>query len=187
MLYFQDQILIGTVLGGSSLVRPPKGTNYYLSMRSQNVDWLQYKMLEMPTYFPNPKLHKYGNTFRCNSCCSEVLTDCYEKLYQGNRRVPSMEVLDLLNDTGWTAWWLDGGGLTGRGKKNAYLNTTKFGPEGTQVVCDYFNSLDVYCNVNRDKSRLKVLFTVPGTLEFFKVIGACVPSFMFDRLGVYKN
>ena len=37
-------VLIGTILGGSSLAKPPRGKNYYLSMRSQNKQWLQYKI-----------------------------------------------------------------------------------------------------------------------------------------------
>jgi hypothetical protein len=183
MLYnFENQVLIGTVLGGSSLIKPPRGKNYYLSMRSKNDIWLQYKMAEMPTYFKKPVLHLYGGTYRCNSSCSEALTEIQESLYEGNKRTIKMEVLDSLRDIALAIWFLDGGSKTGRGRKNAYINTTKFGEEGTNIVLKYFNEIGMPCNINRDASRFKILFTVDGTTTFLKIIAHRFPTFMYDRL-----
>jgi len=180
--HFENQVLIGTILGGSSLVRPPKGKNYYLSMRSKNKEWLQYKMAEMSSYFPRPKIHLYGNTYRANSSCCEDLTRFRELLYEDDNRNVSMEILDALRDIGIAVWFLDGGSKTGRGKKNAYINTTKFGKDGTKVVLKYFNEVGMKCNVNRDGHRLKVLFAVGGTEVLLKTIAHRFPSFMYDRL-----
>lgn len=183
MLYdFQHQILIGTILGGSSLVKPPKGKNYYLSMRGKNENWLKYKMEEMPDYFSNVSLHKYANTFRCNSTCSPVLTEIKDVLYESNKRKISMPVLDSLKDIALAVWYLDGGSKTGRGRKNAYINTTKFGEEGTKTIIQYFNEVDIPCNVNRDGKRIKVLFGVESTNTFFKIIAHHCPIYMEDRL-----
>lgn len=183
MLYdFQHQILIGTVLGGSSLVKPPKGKNYYLSMRGKNEEWLRYKMAEMPNFFKTGAIHKYGNTFRCNSACSEVLTEIKEILYSKNHRKVTMEVLDSLRDIALAVWFLDGGSKTGRDRKNAYINTTKFGESGTKTVLKYFNEVGMPCNINRDGDRLKVLFTVEGSSAFLKLIAHRFPPFMYSRL-----
>jgi len=183
MLYdFQHQILIGTVLGGSSLVKPPKGKNYYLSMRGKNEMWLNYKMAQMPDFFKSGSVHKYGNTFRCNSSCSSILTDIKDVLYDGNKRKVAMEVLDSLRDVALAIWFLDGGSKTGRGKKNAYINTTKFGEDGTKIVMQYFNEVEMSCNVNRDGKRLKILFGVESTVSLFKVIAHQFPPFMYNRL-----
>jgi len=183
MLYnFEHQVLVGTILGGSSLVKPPKGKNYYLSMRSKNELWLKYKMAEMPNFFKNPKIHQYGSTNRCNSSCCGTLTEIHDILYQGSKRHVSMEILDSLQDIALAVWFLDGGSKTGRDRKNAYINTTKFGEAGTKIVLRYFNEIGMPCNLNRDGSRLKVLFTVEGTLEFFKVTAHRFPTFMYNRL-----
>ena len=179
---FQEQVLVGTVLGGSSLVKPPKGINYYLSMRGQNKDWLHYKMLEMYDFFPEAKFHKYGNTYRCNSCCSNKITDFYLTLYENNKRKISMDMLDRLTDTGLAVWFLDSGSKTGRSKKNAYINTTRFGKEGTDVILKYFNEIGMPCNINHDNSRLKILFTVEGTEVFFKTVAHRFPTFMYHRI-----
>lgn len=182
MYNFEDQILIGTVLGGSSLVKPPKGINYYLSMRSQNIQWLEYKMLEMHSFFSNIKFHKYGNTYRCNSCCNSRITNFYKDLYQGKKRKIKMETLDRLTDTGLAVWFLDSGSKTGRSKKNAYINTTKFGIEGSEIILKYFNEIGMPCNINHDSNRLKVLFTVKGTEVFLKTIAHRFPTFMYHRI-----
>lgn len=176
----QDQVLIGTVLGGSTLAKPPRGSNYYLSMRSSNKDWLLYKASEMSHYFKRVEARRYGATFRVNSCCCESLTSCHAMMYDGPRRKVTMGLLDRLRDVGIAVWYLDNGGRTGRGRKNAYLNTTAFGEEGTETACRYFNEVDMPCRVNRTRGRLKVLFSVAGTEALFATIAFHFPPFM-DR------
>lgn len=178
----KSQVLLGTVLGGSSLVRPPKGINYYLSMRGQDETWLRYKMEELKEFYVDPKVRKYGTTLRCNSCCSDRLTDLHSALYEDTKRKADIRVLDTLRDIGLAVWYIDNGGKTGRGRKNAYINTTKFGEDGTETVLEYFQAVGMPCNVNRDGKRLKVLFTVEGTLSLFKTIAHRVPTFMEHRL-----
>lgn len=182
MYDYQSQVLIGTVLGGSSLVKPPKGVNYYLSMRSNNETWLRYKMEEMPDYFASSSIRKYGTTFRANSCCCDRLTEFRELLYEGNSRKINMVLLDQLRDTAFAIWFLDGGGKTGRERRNAYLNATKFGEEGAELMLKFFNEVEWPCNVNRDGKRIKLLFTVEGSVKFFKDIAHRFPTFMWDRI-----
>lgn len=183
MIYnFQMQVLIGTVLGGSSLVKPPKGINYYLSMRGQHHDWLVYKMSEMSEFFPDIKLHQYGSTYRCNSCCNTKITELYDILYKDGKRNIKMETLDILTDTGIAIWYLDSGSKTGRNKKNAYINTTKFGEQGSEIIKQYFCEIGMSCNINHDGKRLKMLFSVSGTEVLFKTIAHRFPTFMYHRI-----
>lgn len=162
---------------------PPKGKNYYLSMRNKNSDWLKYKMQLMPNYFPTQTLHQYGITYRCNSRCCPELTELHQIMYHDGGRVINMEILDSLKDIALAIWYLDGGSRTGRDKKNAYINTTKFGPKGTELICRFFNEVDLECNINHDGERLKVLFSVQGTRSLFHVIAHHFPKFMEDRLN----
>jgi hypothetical protein len=136
----------------------------------------------MPDYFTGKVVHHYGNTFRANSACSPVLSEFQSRVYCGNRRVISMEILDSLRDIALAIWFLDGGSRTGRDKKNAYLNTTKFGEDGSQIVLRFFNEVGMPCNINRDGDRLKVLFTVEGTVMLLKTIAHRFPEFMYNRL-----
>jgi hypothetical protein len=185
MFSWQDQILIGTVLGGSSLVKPPKGKNCYLSMRDKNDIWLQYKMEAMSNYFKDPKLHNYGFSYRCNSSCCSKLTDLRNVLYKDGKRSISIEVLDPLQAVGLAIWYLDGGGKTGRGKKNAYLSTTKFGKNGSEVIREYFGFCGLNSKVNiSGKDRWRVLFDVKSTQKFFQITAEHFPKFMWHRIVV---
>lgn len=182
MFDWQEQIIIGTVLGGSSLTKPPKGKNYYLSMRSKEEMWLKYKVAQLSRYYKDIDLQNYGGTFRANTPCLPKLTDLHHRLYDEDGRDMKEDVLDLLMDIGIAIWYLDGGGRTGRGKKNAYLNATKFGDAGAKLVMEYFSSLDMPCSINKSKTRIRVLFTVKGTQELFKLIAHHFPTFQYYRL-----
>ena len=47
----QKQILYGTILGGSSIIIPNNGRNYYLAMRGNNKIWLNYKIEALKCFF----------------------------------------------------------------------------------------------------------------------------------------
>jgi hypothetical protein len=178
----QEQIVLGAVLGGSSLVKSPGGINYYLSMRGTHKDWLLYKMQCLNSLYKNQELLKNGNTYRCNSICCDELSMMQKRLYIGKNRSLTTEILDPLRDIGLAVWYLDGGSKTGRDRKNAYLNTTKFGTEGTQIVLEYFDSLGIEATVCRSRTRFRVLFTVEGTDRLMRIISPCFPEFMYHRI-----
>ncbi len=163
-------------------MRPFNGVNYFLSMRSQHELWLEYKKEELTRYFKKSVTHKYGKTSRINSCCSKDLTELHQLLYFENKRIISSEVLEPLRDIGLAVWFLDGGGKTGRGRRNAYLNMTKFGLEGTAITKTYFDSLGLSCEIHENNGRIRLLFSVHGTERFLKTIAHCFPEFMFHRL-----
>lgn len=178
---WQKQIIVGSVLGGSSLVKQPKGKNYYLSMRSKDTLWLQYKMEELKGCFKNTELKRDGRTYRSNSICSEAFTELHKTLYKEGKRHINNDILDMLTDTGMAVWFLEGGGLTGRNKKNAYINTTKYGKIGSETIRSYFNDiLDVYCNINWNKERMRVVMKVDGTEKLLKTISHRFPDYMLQ-------
>ena len=141
-------------------------------------------MEELPTLFKTLRLYKSGNTHRCYSCCDYHLTDLRSKIYQGSSRYITLKLLDdlRLRDTSLAIWFLESGGKTGRGHKNAYLNTTIYGQEGSEAVCDYFNIIGCECHVNRNKDRRRVVFTIKGTETLFKYTANLFPTFMYHRL-----
>jgi hypothetical protein len=136
-------------------------------------------MEEMDKYYKDDsKICAYGNTFRANSPCNEQLTSIYQMLYSKGRRTITMEILDQLMDIGIAIWYLDSGGRTGRNKKNAYINVTKFKIKGAKIIEQYFNEVGMACKINRDGNRLKIVFSVNGTVVLFKTISHQFPEFM---------
>lgn len=181
MTPYQKDIVIGTILGGSSLVRPRKGVNYYLAMADRDVVWLRYKMAELADYFPNTSIAADGGTSRCASRCCDELTGLYDELYREGRRAVRAETLCLLHDIGLAVWYLDGGGKTGRGRRNAYLNLTRL-VDSAETIRDYFCEMDMTCTLGRSGSRLRLLFSVGGTERLFRIIVPKFPSYMCYRM-----
>lgn len=179
MLYdYEHQILIGTILGGSSLVKPQRGTNYHLSMRSKNHNWLRYKMAEMPTYFLDCMATRHGNTTRCHSKSSPHLTVLHGRLYDRQERRVTMGILDSLHDIALAVWFLDGGGKSGRQRKNAYFNISQYDEGSITTIVQYFNEIGISCRL----TGRKIFCTVEGTKVLVKTIAHRVPTFMLSRL-----
>lgn len=181
MIDIQEQVIIGAVLGGSSLIKQPKGRHYYLMMRSKDPLWLQYKIAELHNFFSSSELSQQNNTHRCSSICSKEFTELHQKLYCGKKRFISIGILDKFRDIGLAIWFLESGGFTGRNRKNAYLNTTLI-KDTSYLACDYFNSMDIKCKVHKTKERQKILFSVQGTSKLLRIIAPKFPNFIYERM-----
>jgi hypothetical protein len=178
---WQRQIVIGTILGGSSIVKPKKGVNYYLAMAGRDEMWLQYKVSELCDLFPKAVLTLDKTTYRCASRCSPELTEIHEEMYKDGTRDIPFETLDGLRDIALAIWYLDGGGKTGRAKNNAYLNLTKM-PQSVEAINKYFCDMNMHCTTNVSKGRIRLVFSREGTDNLFKTIVHRFPSFMCHRL-----
>ena len=164
------------------MTRPPKGKTHYLSMRGNYEPWLLYKMAELQRFFVEPKMYKYGSTYRCHSCCSEELTKFYDLLYKDGIRQVSQEILDPMMAIGLATWFLDGGGKTGRDRKNIYFNTTKYGETGVTTVKEYFNSLGYDCEIHQGKNRSKVLLSVDASQKLlYKIVLPVLPLYLLKN------
>jgi hypothetical protein len=172
-----EQVLMGTILGGSSLIKPSKGKNYFLSMRSTNHLWISWKASQLFPIFNNKFIFKDKNTYRIASKCCPFLTNVYQNFYQNNKRYLSIKVLDSLRDIGVAVWFLEDGGRIGRNKKNAYLNCKKYGIQAKDIET-YFNQMNIKCKLSSNR----IIFSVQGTQKLFKIIAHRFPDFMHYHL-----
>lgn len=176
---WQRQIVLGTVLGGSSIVKPARGRNCYLFMRSMNRNWLAYKALELQSFASQRPFTEEGNTNRWHSNCFPVFNEFRELLYVGSVKTVNTEVLDKLRDIGLAVWYCDCGKLK-NGK--AMIHTQKFGKEGTKMIVKYFNELGIECDIYVDKKSKShyLAMTDSGSEQFFKTVAHRMPSFMHE-------
>ena len=179
----QKQIIIGSILGGCSLSKQPKGKNYYLSMRSKDLLWLRYKMEELYNCFETTEVSRQNVTYICNTQSSESFTEIYNVLYKDGKRHITTKLLDNLKDIGLAIWFIEGGGWGGRGRKNAYINTTLLSEGSSELIEDYFNSMSgIRCSINCARDRKKILFSVKGTEAILRIILPKFPPFMIQRM-----
>jgi len=179
----QKQILYGTILGGSSIIRPAKGKNCYLAMRDSNDVWLRYKIEFLKDFFKLDEniLKKDKNTYRCYSISYPVFNDLYDMFYDHSCKKIQPDVLESLTDEAWMVWFVDAGK---KSKKKVYLRTHKFGKEGTELIANYFNSLDCECEPKITRNRYEIVFTPKGAYEFMKYVAPKLPDFLLEN---YKD
>lgn len=175
----QKQILYGTILGGSSIIKPDRGKNCYLAMRDSNKVWLDYKIEVMSDFFKldGQTVKQDKKTFRCYSIAYPVFNDVYRTFYKEGKKIVTKEILDILSDDAWMTWFIDAGKKT---KRKAYLRTQKFGKEGTETIAAYFNSLDCDCEVNTARGKSEIVFTNKGAFEFLKYVAPKIPPCMLS-------
>jgi hypothetical protein len=166
------QIIIGTVLGGSSLVKPAKGRNCYLFMRSRRKNWIEFKANELQP-FSNGKISQDKNSFRWHSNCYPVFAEMRELLYADGRKRVTMDLLNTLRPVAFGVWYGDCGRVV---RKRAYLNTHKLGEESTRTISDFFNSMEYENEVVRERGYLRVAFTPQSTLRYFRVFVEVTPG-----------
>jgi hypothetical protein len=177
---WHKQIIMGTVLGGSSLVKPKKGKNCYLFMRSADKKWLEYKAYELSTLASQRPFTKEGNTIRWHSNCYPIFTNYYELFYEKNKKTVSMNILDSLRDIGLAIWYADCGKIH---KGKITLNTNKFGEEGTNIVAKYFNEVGVgETNLVKERKYIRLEFTTESTNKFLLIVANRMPDFMHAKL-----
>lgn len=181
MMAKQEQILYGTILGGSSIIKPDRGKNCYLAMRDRDCNWLMYKTEELKEFFKMDAnvIKKDKNTYRCYSVAFPVFNNIYDTFYQDGKKVITKATLDILTATAWMVWFVDAGR---KSKRKAYLRTHKFGEDGTKVICDYFNSLDCDCAAHLCRGRHEIIFSNNGAHELLSAISHSMPNFILDRL-----
>jgi hypothetical protein len=177
---WQRQIIIGTILGGSSLVKPQKGRNCYLFMRSTDKNWLNYKANELLALASQRPFTQEGNTLRWHSNCYPVFTDYYNLFYVDGLKKICMEVLDRLRDIGLSIWYGDCGRLN---KDKVILNTNKFGVEGTAIVSQYFSEAGIgETKIVKERKYIRLVFSEEASDKFLMTIANSLPDFMHEEL-----
>ncbi len=169
----QRQIICGTVLGGSSIVKPKSGRNAYLSMRGTNPKWIQCKAQELELFLPqNPFLPQKDNSYyRWHSSCSPVFNEFKELFYEDGQKVAKMDVLNSLRNIGLAVWFLD----CGRIVDNKIVMNLNF--KDVKPILQYFTEIDLIFKMNK-----KIEFDEVSSKKFIQVIGNCIPSFMEELL-----
>jgi len=177
---WHQQIITGTVLGGSSLVKPAKGKNCYLFMRSSDQQWLKYKAAELNNLASQRPFTYEQSTARWHSNCFPIFTQLYNRFYPDKKKIVTMEILDSLRDIGLAIWYGDCGKLKGN---TALLNTNKFGEKGTKLMSNYFSEAGIgKADVVREKNYFRLNLDEQASNKFFLIVANHLPEFMQKQL-----
>jgi len=174
------QIITGTILGGSSVVKPKKGRNCYLFMRSSNRDWLNYKAREIKEFSSQRPFTQEGSTLRWHSNCYPIFTDYYNLFYTNNKKHIKMDILDTLRDIGLAIWYGDSGRLD---KDKIILNINKFGEVGGEIIRDYFSQVGIgETTLRKERKYFRLVLSPKASNKFLLIVASRLPDFMHPKL-----
>lgn len=170
----QKNIIIGTILGGSSIVKPNKGKNCYLSMRSKNINWLKYKANELKNLASSDPI-TVEKTNRWHSICYPVFNDFEKKFYENGERKLDVEILNLLHELSLSVWYVDCGKLI---KNKIILNTHIWGEEGTNIIIEYLKGLDWKADVFLERKNYRIKIDEESSKEFMEMCKSNLAEFV---------
>lgn len=168
----ESQIIFGTLLGNSKLIKYKGGV--CLWMRSKDQMWLNSKTYDLSSYEDERWFGK--NVYHWRSVPHESFNDFDDKFYKNGSKIISFDVLDCLRDIAIAVWYGDCGCLVGRTRQNACLRTQAFGQKGNRIICDWFNSVGIDCNLNKHRNSNVVVFTLKGTKILLEMVAPLMPK-----------
>lgn len=167
------QVVKGTILGGSSIVKPQGGRNCYLSMRSKNPKWLEYKASELAV-FSSKAPFTIEKTNRWHSLCYPIFSDLRELFYDKKKRKLDQEALNDLQDIAFMIWYGDSGF---QHKGCIVFNTNLWGKKGTETIQDYFSHLDYPSTIYKDRKSYRIKLSEEASHDLGAKIAPHLPDF----------
>jgi hypothetical protein len=168
----QRFLIIGTILGGSSVIRPKKGKNCYLSMRDKDISWLRHKAEQLKDLASQSPM-TIEKTNRWHSVCYPIFNEFYDMFYKDGERRLKIDDLNLLHDSSLAVWFGDSGKCRG---KNAIFNTNIWGKDGTESVVEYFKSLDWDVSIFMERGNYRIKMGEESSEEFLKMVASYLPK-----------
>jgi hypothetical protein len=168
----QKFLITGTILGGSSIIKPQKGKNCYLSMRDKDLSWLKFKADQMKELSSQSPM-TIEKTNRWHSVCYPVFNEFRDMFYKDGDRSLNVDLLNLLHDSSIAIWFGDAGKCKGG---RAVFNTNIWGKKGTDIIVEYFKSLDWECDIFMERKNHRVRLGLESTEEMLKMCAAYLPK-----------
>ena len=169
----ERQVILGTLLGNSSIIHPKKSKNPHLLMRcnkGNSLVWLRCKAEELKK-LSRPKSFIEDETgYRWNSFSNNLFFEFKSLFYENGIKEIKMEVLDSLNDLGLCTWFLDKGIYR---ENICGFKTIGLNKKSIKNIIDYFFAIGFPIGQNKTND---LLFKNKEISEnFLKVIGHCIP------------
>jgi len=168
-----SNIVKGTILGGSSLVKSKSGKKCYLSMRGKNGFWLDFKSAELKVFSSDTPV-TIEKTNRWHSLCYPYFDEIRPLFYTDQKRHLNIDVLNGLRDIAYMIWYGDAGSY----KNNQItFNTHIWGEQGTETINRYFNEIGFSSEIVLKQKYFRVRLDETSSKQILKIISPHFPNF----------
>lgn len=175
----ERDIIKGTVLGGSSIIKPSGGKNCYLSMRSKDGQWLDFKAHELNGLSSQEPV-TIEKTNRWHSLCYPIFNDIRSLFWDKKERKISDKAFEGISFVSYMIWFGDAGIY-----KNGIvvLNTHVWGEEGTNKIVKHLNSVNYNASVFLERKNFRVKLSNESSFNFMRSISVFFPHFLAAKIS----
>ena len=168
----ESQIILGTLLGTSSIIYPEKSKNPHLLMRSnkKNSIWIRCKAFELKKFSRPKSFIEDQYSYRWNSISTELLLPYYKIFYKNKNKQITLNLLESLKPLSICCWFLDKG----------FINDTECGfklledKKSNKNILKYFSLLDL--PLIKKNSHNYIFSESKNVLSFFNIIKNHIPN-----------
>lgn len=173
----EKQVVLGTLLGNSSIIFPKKSSCPHLQMResiSKGGNWIRCKAEELKKFSRLKSFVADKDSFRWNSISDSCWEYFYELCYKNGKKHITAEWLDQLQDYGINCWFLDKGTILG---KSCNIRVSRLDKESLDNIVEYFRIIDIPVNLKKHGGSTVINFENEQKEKLFKLISHCMPAF----------
>jgi len=177
LTHYQEQIVLGSLLGRGMIIFPPGNRECYLRLRQsrkEDINIIAYKATELKN-FSRPKAFLEDKHSYCwNSISHKEWGILHNFCYKNGKKNITMDWLDRLTQVALAMYYLD----VGKVKKGLIeLNVSRC--DTKELICTFFNEVDCFCKLEKNKIK----FNKEGTDNLIKIIGQSMPSYLLYRIS----
>lgn len=177
LTHYQEQIVLGSLLGRGMIISPPGNRECYLRLRQslkEDVNIIAYKAMELKN-FSRPKAFLEDKHSYCwNSISHKEWGELYNFCYKNGKKNITMEWLDKLTQVALAMYYLDVGKI-----KEGLIELSVSRCSSKELICTFFNEVDCFCELEKNKIK----FNKKGTDTLIKIIGQSMPSYLLYRIS----
>ena len=173
----EKQVVLGTLLGNSSIIFPKKSSFPHLQMREsirKGGNWIRCKAEELKKFSRAKSFVADKDSFRWNSISDQCWQYFYNLCYKNGAKNITAEWLDQLQDYGICCWVLDKGVLSSR---SAHIRISRLNQESVANIVEYFKIIDIPVSVKKHGGSTIINFENEQKNKLFKIIGHCFPAY----------
>lgn len=174
----EKQVVLGSLLGNSSIIKPTKSLNPHFQMResiSKGGNWIRCKAEELKRLSRKKSFVQDASSYRWNSISSECLIDFYNLCYDKKIKKVQPEWLDKLQDFGIACWFMDKGFLN---EKYCAIRISRLDQDSVENIKNYFDIIDMSCTIKKFGGSKIVNFEKDNRNKFIRLISPCMPAYV---------
>lgn len=178
----EKQIVLGTLLGNSSIIFPEKSRHPHLQMResiSKGGNWIRCKAFELKKFSRPKSFIADHDSFRWNSCSNFCWIKFYNLCYSDKQKNVPMTWLDQLTDLGLACWFMDKGEIL---PNSCHLRISRLNKESVQNIKNYFEIIGIPGEIKNVGGSRILQFNKENQVKFLKTIHHQLP--LFYRLKI---